>query len=206
MYSAVGATGNGIQKITEYYALSALKDSVPTVWSENVPNLTATNKYLWNYEEILYTNGGTELTKKRIIGVYGDTGKDGAKGETGKDGKGIKSTVITYQASTSGTVIPTGTWQTSIPTVSAGQYLWTRTVITYTDDSKSTSYSVGRMGTNGTNGTSGSAGRGNQIHTHYISGKFVWNYDPYWSMVSNSSGDKCGQTIFLDSYDHHLYG
>lgn len=83
MYSAVGATGNGIQKITEYYALSALKDSVPTVWSENVPNLTATNKYMWNYEEILYTNGGTELTKKRIIGVYGDTGKDGAKGEDG---------------------------------------------------------------------------------------------------------------------------
>lgn len=157
MYSAVGATGNGIQKITEYYALSALKDSVPTVWSENVPNLTATNKYLWNYEKILYTNGGTELTKKRIIGVYGDTGKDGAKGE---DGKGIKSTAVTYQASTSGTVIPTGTWQTSIPTVSAGQYLWTRTVITYTDDSKSTSYSVGRMGTNGTNGTNGSAGRG----------------------------------------------
>lgn len=72
----------------------------------------------------------------------------------GTDGKGIKSTAITYQASTSGTVIPTGTWQTSIPTVSAGQYLWTRTVITYTDDSKSTSYSVGRMGTNG------SAGRG----------------------------------------------
>lgn len=86
MYSAVGATGNGIQKITEYYALSALKDSVPTVWSENVPNLTATNKYLWNYEEILYTNGGTELTKKRIIGVYGDTGKDGAKGEKGDTG------------------------------------------------------------------------------------------------------------------------
>lgn len=83
MYSAVGATGNGIQKITEYYALSALKDSVPTIWSENVPNLTATNKYMWNYEEILYTNGGTELTKKRIIGVYGDTGKDGAKGEDG---------------------------------------------------------------------------------------------------------------------------
>ena len=75
----------------------------------------------------------------------------------GADGKGIKSTAVTYQASTSGTVIPTGTWQTSIPTVSAGQYLWTRTVITYTDDSKSTSYSVGRMGTNGTNG---SAGRG----------------------------------------------
>lgn len=102
MYSAVGATGNGIQKITEYYALSALKDSVPTVWSENVPNLTATNKYLWNYEEILYTNGGTELTKKRIIGVYGDTGKDGAKGEDGfsptatisKDGDTTTITIV----------------------------------------------------------------------------------------------------------------
>lgn len=81
----------------------------------------------------------------------------GSAGIDGADGKGIKSTVVTYQASTSGTVIPTGTWQTSIPTVSAGQYLWTRTVITYTDDSKSTSYSVGRMGINGTNG---SAGRG----------------------------------------------
>ena len=78
----------------------------------------------------------------------------------GADGKGIKSAAVTYQASTSGTVIPTGTWQTNIPTVSAGQYLWTRTVIAYTDDSKSTSYSVGRMGTNGTNGTNGSAGRG----------------------------------------------
>lgn len=97
MYSAVGATGNGIQKITEYYALSALKDSVPTVWSENVPNLTATNKYLWNYEEILYTNGGTELTKKRIIGVYGDTGKDGATGPKG-DGLDVKDTRDTNES------------------------------------------------------------------------------------------------------------
>lgn len=64
----------------------------------------------------------------------------------GADGKGIKSAAVTYQASTSGTVIPTGTWQTNIPTVSAGQYLWTRTVIAYTDDSKSTSYSVGQNG------------------------------------------------------------
>lgn len=84
----------------------------------------------------------------------------GSAGIDGTDGKGIKSAAVTYQASTSGTVIPTGTWQTNIPTVSAGQYLWTRTVIAYTDDSKSTSYSVGRMGTNGTNGTNGSAGRG----------------------------------------------
>lgn len=149
-----GTDGKGIESIKEHYAVSTSNTMTPTIWFDDVPVTNPVNKYLWNYETITYTNGTSVDSKKRVIGVYGDTGKDGAKGE---DGKGIKSTVVTYQASTSGTVIPTGTWQTSIPTVSAGQYLWTRTVITYTDDSKSTSYSVGRMGTNGTNG---SAGRG----------------------------------------------
>lgn len=151
---ATGATGNGIKSIKEHYAVSTSNTVTPTSWLDDVPVTNPVNKYLWNYETITYTNGTSVDSKKRVIGVYGDTGKDGAKGA---DGKGIKSTEVTYQASTSGTLIPTGTWQTSIPTVSAGQYLWTRTVITYTDDSKSTSYSVGRMGTNGTNG---SAGRG----------------------------------------------
>ena len=154
---ATGATGNGIKSIKEHYAVSTSNTVTPTSWLDDVPVTNPVNKYLWNYETVTYTNGTSVDSKKRVIGVYGDTGKDGAKGA---DGKGIKSTAVTYQASTSGTVIPTGTWQTSIPTVSAGQYLWTRTVITYTDDSKSTSYSVGRMGTNGTNGTNGSAGRG----------------------------------------------
>lgn len=154
---ATGATGNGIKSIKEHYAVSTSNTVTPTSWLDDVPVTNPVNKYLWNYETVTYTNGTSVDSKKRVIGVYGDTGKDGAKGA---DGKGIKSTAVTYQASTSGTVIPTGTWQTSIPTVSAGQYLWTRTVITYTDDSKSTSYSVGRMGTNGTDGTNGSAGRG----------------------------------------------
>lgn len=152
-----GTDGKGIESIKEHYAVSTSNTMTPTIWFDDVLVTNSVNKYLWSYETITYTNGTSVDSKKRVIGVYGDTGKDGAKGETGKDGKGIKSTAVTYQASTSGTVIPTGTWQASIPTVSAGQYLWTRTVITYTDDSKSTSYSVGRMGTNGTNG---SAGRG----------------------------------------------
>nr|DAQ73402.1 MAG TPA: tail protein [Caudoviricetes sp.] len=331
-----GTDGKGIESIKEHYAVSTSNTMTPTIWFDDVPVTNPVNKYLWNYETITYTNGTSVDSKKRVIGVYGDTGKDGAKGEdgddfrwnlvkgssmtngtrlvsdgtnamnnvntnvyendgfhiitpssgnsnngigfvyndfsilgikpgdtltfscdvkgtsdtnkpfirlhfqasgttwydsghlessdgqftptadfkrvsvtytlpdkdvykskrmwlaihgnyasdlyirniklelgssatpwsphpddlVGADGKGIKSTAVTYQASTSGTVIPTGTWQTSIPTVSAGQYLWTRTVITYTDDSKSTSYSVGRMGTNGINGTNGSAGRG----------------------------------------------
>lgn len=152
-----GTDGKGIESIKEHYAVSTSNTVTPTVWFDDVLVTNSVNKYLWSYETITYTDGTSVDSNKRVIGTYGDTGKDGA---TGADGKGIKSTVITYQASTSGTAIPTGTWQTDIPTVSAGQYLWTRTVITYTDDSKSTSYSVGRMGTNGTNGTNGSAGRG----------------------------------------------
>ena len=79
-------------------------------------------------------------------------------GATGAAGKGIKSTAVTYQAGTSGTTAPTGTWSTSVPAVSANQYLWTRTIITYTDNSTSTSYSVGKMGANGATGPAGKPG------------------------------------------------
>ena len=82
-------------------------------------------------------------------------GEAGAKGDKGDTGKGVKSTSVAYQVSTSGTTVPTGTWSGSVPSTSAGQYLWTRTIITYTDDTTSTIYSVGRMGTNGANGTNG---------------------------------------------------
>ena len=85
----------------------------------------------------------------------------GATGTTGAAGKGISSTSVTYQASSSGTTAPTGTWTATVPAVSASQYLWTRTIITYSDSTTSTAYSVGMMGatgaagTNGTNGTNG---------------------------------------------------
>lgn len=75
---------------------------------------------------------------------------DGEKGETGI---GIASTEVTYQSSTSGTTAPTGEWKTSIPTVAAGNYLWTRTVLTYTDGNSSTSYSVSKVGETGKTGT-----------------------------------------------------
>lgn len=65
------------------------------------------------------------------------------QGSDGVDGKGIKATEITYQIGESGTVPPEGTWTNTIPeTTSEKPYLWTCTVITYTDDTTSTSYSV----------------------------------------------------------------
>lgn len=85
-----------------------------------------------------------------IKGATGPQGPQGAQGDTGPQGpqgvkgNGIKSTDITYQAWTNGTSIPNGTWASAPPDTSAeNPYLWTKTVITYTDGNTSTSYSVG---------------------------------------------------------------
>lgn len=78
------------------------------------------------------------------------------KGTNGQNGTSVtvKSTSVTYQASTSGTTTPSGEWLTSVPSVPAGQFLWTKTVVTYSDGKSTTAYSVSRQGTNGQNGTS----------------------------------------------------
>ena len=235
-----GSTGNGIKSITEHYAVSTSNSTVPTSWSSTVPTMTESNKYLWNYETITYTNGTMVDTTKRVIGVYGNkgatgakgyslvanvvrdtfteeqwsrigtinrenswdstsgirngcrigdiftivgtatdtknahvayyrsntasgdlkglcishtiiprgatgaTGSKGDKGDTGASGKGVKSTAVTYQASTSGTTIPAGVWSATPPATSADKpYFWTRTIITYTDNTTSTAYNVG---------------------------------------------------------------
>lgn len=74
------------------------------------------------------------------------------KGQDGKDGIGIQSSTVTYQAGSSGVSAPTGTWSDAVPNVAANQYLWSRTIITMTDRSTSTTYSVGKMGANGADG------------------------------------------------------
>lgn len=66
----------------------------------------------------------------------------------------VNSTSVTYQVGTSGTTKPTGEWSTSIPSVGTGKYLWTKTVVVYSDGKSTESYSVSYQGTNGSNGTS----------------------------------------------------
>lgn len=83
--SKVGNNGNGISSITEHYQVSSSNTTAPISWSTTVPKMTSTNKYLWNYETINYTNGTTEDTTKRVIGVYGDQGLQGSDGEPGVD-------------------------------------------------------------------------------------------------------------------------
>ena len=85
----IGLTGNGIKSIVEHFAVSSSNTKAPTSWSTTPPTMTETNKYLWNYETINYTNGSSMETNKKVVGAYGNkgnTGPQGPKGDTGKTG------------------------------------------------------------------------------------------------------------------------
>jgi hypothetical protein len=91
-------------------------------------------------------------------GIPGETGAKGDKGETGASGRSITGSETTYQASSSGTTAPTGTWSKTPPSVAENQYLWTRTIYTYSDKTTSTTYSIGKMGAKGEQGAKGETG------------------------------------------------
>lgn len=134
------------------YAVSTSGTSMPSSgWQTSVPSV-AQGSYLWTRVITTYSDGKTATAYS--------VARQGSDGSDGTDGVGIKSSTVTYQAGSSGTTVPTGAWSSSIPSVAAGQYLWTKTVITYTDGKSTTSYSVGRMGQNGAPGSDGSDGRG----------------------------------------------
>lgn len=148
---ATGPAGKGIKgtPVVTYQAGTSATTPPTGQWQSSVPAVSQ-GQYLWSKTVYTYTDNSTStiyaVNRNPVDGVDGN---DGADGTDGKDGKGIKTAVTTYQASSSGTVVPTGTWSSSIPSTNAGQYLWTRTITTYTDNSTSTAYSVGRNGTNG---------------------------------------------------------
>lgn len=77
----------------------------------------------------------------------------GEKGDIGNPAL-LTSQSVTYQASTSGNVIPSGNWQGSIPTVAQGAYLWTRVAMTFNSGNPIYAYSVSRMGIDGTGAVS----------------------------------------------------
>lgn len=145
-----GKDGNGINSITYFYKATSTQTapSASEVTSTSIPTLSETNKYLWQKEVIDFSDASVQdKTTVTLIAVYGDKGTSVS----------ITSTSITYQTSTSGTNVPTGTWQTTVPTVSQGNYLWTRTIVNYSTGTSTTSYSVSYKGTDGINGTSGAS-------------------------------------------------
>lgn len=121
----------------EYYLSTSQTALSGGSWSTTAPTW-ANGKYMWS-RTVKVDGAGNKTYTPSQNGVC----IAGAKGDTGASGKGIKSTAIAYQLSASQTKAPTGTWLSSPPkTDIATPYLWTRTVITYTDNTTSTSYGV----------------------------------------------------------------
>lgn len=111
----------------------------PTTWSSTRPNVEP-GEYLWTRIVTTYTDNTTSETQTPTL-----------MGADGPSGLGIRDKSISYAVGSSGNTPPSSGWQATIPIVSANQYLWTRTTIVYTDDSKTDAYSVGKMGADGAN-------------------------------------------------------
>lgn len=157
-----GKDGVGLKSTVVTYGLSTSETTQPTSWTTQAPTLIK-GKYLWTKTVWTYTNNTSETGyQKTYIAKDGNDGNDGLPG---KDGVGIKTTTITYASSTSGTTKPTSGWSSSIPSVSAGNYLWTKTVWTYTDNTSETGYSVAKMGETGATGN----GIANTVITYGLS-------------------------------------
>lgn len=176
-----GTSGRGIKTITEYYLISSAKTGITTAssgWSTSVPTMTATNKYLWNYEKFTFTDNTTATTTPKIIGTYGDKGTTGAtgpqgpqgnagatgpQGPQGATGNGIKSITNYYLATASGSGVSASTsgWTTTVQAITASKkYLWNYEVVAYTNGStyQSASCIIGVYGDNGATGATGPSG------------------------------------------------
>lgn len=150
-----GKNGVGLKTTTITYGMSDSDAVMPTSWTSNPPILVK-GKYLWTKTVWTYTDNTTETGYQKTY-VARD-GNDGNNGIAGKDGVGIRSTTITYAQGTSGTVAPTTGWTSQVPNVPPGQFLWTKTVWTYTDNTNETGYSVSKIGEQGPKGNDGAKG------------------------------------------------
>ena len=94
----------------------------------------------------------------KIKGEAGAKGDKGDTGGTGATGKGVKSIVEQYYKSTSATAMSGGSWSTTYPGWENSKYIWTRSVITYTDNTTSTTTAVCVTGARGDKGDKGATG------------------------------------------------
>ena len=117
-------------------------------WSTTQPE-REDGKYIWRRTVTTFGDGTTSTSPGVCItGPRGDAGVSVS----------ISSTSTTYQAGSSPTAAPTGTWSATVPTVPEGQYLWSKTVVIYTDGASTTTYSVARQGVTGPKGDKGDKG------------------------------------------------
>lgn len=151
---ADGASGKGITGTTVTYQTHSNGTTAPTGTWQTAPTTTTPGQFLWTRTVTTYTDSTTSTAYS--------VSAHGATGATGSAGKGVSSTSVTYQVHTNGTSAPTGTWLSTIPATSPGQFLWTRTITNYTDSTSVTAYSVAAHGTTGSQGIPGQPGADGQ--------------------------------------------
>lgn len=138
---ANGSDGKGVASITEQYYLSTSSSSlIGGSWSTSVPTWV-NGKYMWTRSVITYTDGSSTTTDAVCV--------TGAKGETGI---GVKSYREQYYLSTSYSTPAGGSWSYNVPSWTDGKFMWTRTVVTYTDNTTWTSDPVCVTGSAGPSG------------------------------------------------------
>lgn len=108
-------------------------------WTNDVPSV-GEGEFLWTKTVVEYTDG--KSTEAYSVSRSGTSGSSVS----------VNNTSVTYQKGASGTTQPTGTWSSAVPSVGEGEFLWTKTVVEYTDGKSTTSYSVSYSGKNGNDG------------------------------------------------------
>lgn len=136
----------------EYYLSTSPTSLSGGSWSTTAPTWT-NGKYMWMRTKI--TDGAGNVTYSPD---KNGTCITGATGATGSSGKGISSIVEEYYQSTSATTLSGGSWSTTPPTWVDGKYIWTRSVITYTDNTVKRTEGICATGQKGDKGEKGDAG------------------------------------------------
>lgn len=183
-----GKDGVGIVATEIMYASSNSSTIAPAGgWSTQVPTVPQ-GHYLWTRTTWRYTDKTTEtgysVSRNGQDGAKGDAGRDGVPG---KNGLGLKNTSVMYGISMNDTVQP-GSWTSQVPALIKGQYLWTRTIWTYTDNTNETGYQktyIPRDGNNGRDGIAGKNGVGIKSTTITYAGSTSGTVPPTTNWTSN---------------------
>lgn len=153
-----GPAGRSIVSIVNYYKAHSSNTSAPALpFSTDLQQTTPTDRYLWNYETITYSDGTTEDLDMRVISTHGETGAAGA------DGRGIDTITDTYARTIKynpPSSTATGVWKQIAEELDGEyKYLWCKEVITYTSGSPSTETIIRLLAQRGEQGAQGENGK-----------------------------------------------
>lgn len=140
----VAQRGVGISNTDVLYAISSSNTTAPTSGWQTTAPAYKDGYYIWSKTKVVYTDGDIVYTDAACI--------TGGKGETGN---GISSIIEQYYLSSSATSLLNGSWSNSRPTWKNGWYIWTRSVINYTNGNSITTEAICVTGEKGETGDDG---------------------------------------------------